>query len=103
MSLRVLVGSVIGYTTAALFNSVLFVLKESYEGVYLWLKDTFGHHWVGHGIVTLAVFIIVSLIGMSLFKGEELEDNLASKMIASVVTSTILSLLIIMGFLLIHM
>ena len=41
---KYVVGSLVGFVIAALFNAILTVVKESYEGVHNWLASTFGHH-----------------------------------------------------------
>jgi len=35
-------------------------MKETNAGIKSWLKTTFGHHWIGHGILTILVFVLVS-------------------------------------------
>ncbi len=35
---------------------------EWYQEEYNWLKTTFGHHWLGQGILTLLVFVLVTLV-----------------------------------------
>ena len=95
--IKVAVGSVIGYAVTALFNGILVVIKETNTGVMNWLKITFGHHWIGHGILTILIFVFVTLIIMSVYKGE-LTDKLATKLIITVLVSTLLSVFIIAGF-----
>ena len=38
---KYVVGSLVGFVIAALFNAILTVVKEEYEGVYDWLASTF--------------------------------------------------------------
>ncbi|MEM1610850.1 MAG: hypothetical protein QXQ57_04300 [Sulfolobales archaeon] len=95
---RLAVGSVIGYSSAAVFNGILAIVKETNSGVESWLKAAFGHHWIGHGILTLLVFVIATLIAIPVYKGTELTSKLSTRLIASIIISTILSVLMIFVF-----
>jgi len=95
-------GSIIGYFIAALFNAILVVLKESNESVHDWITGTFGHHWVGHGILVLIVFIIFTLIGSAVGGGENLSESKVNTLILVAVAATIISFLIIGGFMVMH-
>jgi len=95
-------GSIIGYFIAALFNAILVVLKESNESVHDWIAGTFGHHWVGHGILVLIVFIIFTLIGSAVGGGENLSETKSNTLILVAVAATIISVLIIGGFMIMH-
>ncbi len=102
-SVKLLVGSVIGYVVGSLFNSILVVVKETWEGVYKWLVDVFGHHWIGHGILVIVVFTIFTLLGAYSSKTTALTEELSKKLILAIVASTIISVLIIAGFFLAHL
>lgn len=95
-------GSVIGYFIAALFNSILVVIKETYESVHDWLAATFGHHWVGQGILVIIVFLVFTFIGSAMTKGGDIDEAKANQLITITVLGTILSVLIIAGFFLLH-
>ena len=96
-------GATIGYAITAIFNAILVVLKETYEGIHDWLANVFGHHWIGHGILTLLVFVIFTIIGMFIYKGEEFNEKTSNLMIMIIVVSTLLSVLIIAGFFIMHL
>ncbi len=97
-------SAAISYVVTSIFNAVLVVVKENKStGVFDWLKNTFGHHWVGHGIVTLIVFILVTVIGVFLFKIEELDDKTVNLLIALIFISTLISVGIIAGFFLMEL
>jgi len=91
-------GSAIGFFIAALFNSILAVWKETDEGVEEALVNAFGHHWIGHGILVLIVFIIVTLIVSFVYKVDEIDESKSKIMIILIVAGSILTLLIIGGF-----
>jgi len=95
---RFVVGSVGAYSITALFNAILVVIKETNAGVKTWLKVIFGHHWIGHGILGLIVFVLGILIIMSAYRRSEINDKLTRNLILTIIASTLLSFLIIAGF-----
>lgn len=97
-NVRLLVGGAIGYFVGSLFNSFLVIAKESDETVYRWLANVFGHHWIGHGILTLLFFIIFTLVGAFIYRGTKLSEELVNKLIIIVLLGTILSVIIIAFF-----
>jgi uncharacterized membrane protein len=74
------------------------VIKESNEAVEAWLKSVFGHHWIGHGILVVVVFIIALLVSMPLIK-RELTDKAAKTLTIATIAIVLLSFLIIFVFL----
>lgn len=99
---RLAISSVIAFSTASIFNSLLVVVKESNEAVEDWLKNVFAHHWIGHGVLTLIVFALALLISMPLTK-TELTDKSAKVLAVIVPIIAIISFLIIFGFYLSHL
>jgi len=97
MKIKILIGSFIGYFAAAIFNSLLLIIKETNPAVKTWLKVTFGHHWIGHGILTIIVFILVMLISLPIFKGE-FNDKIAKIFLITFIILTLLSVFLIAGF-----
>ncbi|WP_290596229.1 MULTISPECIES: hypothetical protein [unclassified Archaeoglobus] len=102
MDARAVYGATIGFFVSALFNSILVVVKESNESVHDWLAATFSHHWLGHGILTILVFLIFTGIGYSMSKETELDGGAANKLIGFVVAGVVLSFLIIAGYMTAH-
>ncbi|MGB9659177.1 MAG: hypothetical protein ACPLY9_01440 [Nitrososphaerales archaeon] len=96
---KLLTALVIGLTVAILFTSLLVVVKETTPSVLQWLRTTFSHHWIGHGILTLLVFALSMLITYPLVKSRiSLEKSLW------VLTSvTIIGVLIVLGFFIIEL
>jgi Fe2+ transport system protein B len=99
---KLLVGGAFGYFIAALFNSILVVIKETNEAVHDWLADVLGHHWIGHGILTLVVFFVFTFLVSATYRGTELSENLVNKLIMAIFAGTILSIIIIAGFFVAH-
>jgi len=97
-SVRLLVSSVIGYVVAALLNAILVVVKEINEGFFTWLATTFGHHWIGHGILVVLAFIIGTLIGFGVYRGDVVTEKLSTKLILTIIITTLVSVFIIAGF-----
>lgn len=96
--IKLLFGGTTGYLSAALFNAILVLVKETNKAVFSWLKSMFGHHWVGHGILTLVVFLLATLMATALYKGEEFNEKLSVRLSIAVVVVTLISFLIIAGF-----
>ncbi|WP_225876094.1 hypothetical protein [Infirmifilum lucidum] len=96
--MRAAVSSIIGYIAAAMFNSILLVIKETNKSVFDWLKATFGHHWLGHGILTIAVFVLVTLLAWYAIRRYEPTDRDIGRLAILVVVFTALSVIIIAGF-----
>ena len=101
-NIKLIFGGSIGYFIAALFNSILVILKESNESVEEFLVKTFGHHWVRHGILVIIVFIVFTFIGSLFYRGTGSTEGLVNKLIILIVIGTLLSLIIIIGFFLVH-
>ena len=91
-------GASLSYGITALFNAILTVIKETNESVEDFLKGTFGHHWIGHGILVLIVFIILTIVFSYAIKVEELDESKTNIMVYTIFFGTLLSVLIIAGF-----
>jgi len=61
-----------------------------------------GHHWVGHGILVVIVFIVFTFIGSLFYREAGSTEGLVNKLIILIIIGTILSLIIIVGFNLVH-
>lgn len=72
----------------SIFSTLLVIIKEINEHTVLeWMKHATPHHWITHGVMVLAVFI---LLGMVLSKGKASEiqaDTLVKLLVAAVVLS----------------
>ncbi|RTZ98286.1 MAG: hypothetical protein DSY89_09785 [Deltaproteobacteria bacterium] len=56
---------------AMIFNGVLTILKEKIEAIHDVLALVFWHHWIGHGVVVLAVFVILGFLFSKSAAGQE--------------------------------
>ena len=52
----------IGAAVAILFNTILAWLKDSYDSLNTAMAHTLGHHWTTHGVVVVAVFVLVGYV-----------------------------------------
>jgi len=50
--------SLIALIIASIFSAGLNIIKETNIPIKDGLKLTFGHHWIGHGVVTVLVFAV---------------------------------------------
>ncbi|NWG09108.1 MAG: hypothetical protein HXX80_02145 [Nitrososphaerales archaeon] len=91
---RLLSALTIGLAAGVLFTSLLVVVKETTPSVMQWLKTTFSHHWVGHGVLTLLVFALATIITYTFAKW-----GIGPQRSLWVVTSvTVVGVLIVLGF-----
>lgn len=92
-----------GLSTAitSVFTALLVVAKESNEPLMTWMKTTSGHHWITHGIVTLALFVALGLI-LARFgsSGRSLNPNTLTLVIGAAIVA---SGAITFGFFLAHL
>lgn len=102
--MRIVIASIAGYVFAALFNAILVVAKETNENIESWLKITFGHHWIGHGILVILSFVLVTLLVYFAYsKKVELEEKTITKLTILTLIVTLLSVIIIAGFFASHL
>ncbi len=92
-----LTALLLAFLIGSLYSAILVVVKEEYRPVFDFLKNTFGHHWVGHGITTLIVFAVFIYIFRAM--GVALTED---RLIQILWLAIILNLLIIGGYMLQH-
>lgn len=86
-------GFGIAYTITSIFSALLVVLKEKSQPVHDWLTSIAGHHWTAHGLIDIALFLV---LGFALCRmGTRLTG---SALAITMAAATILSSLIIAGF-----
>ncbi len=89
---------ILAFFIASIFSGALVIVKEENKAVYNALKAAFGHHWVGHGIVTLILFAILAFIFN--LGGLRLSEGTA---ILVLWVGVVLNLLLIAGYFIIHL
>jgi len=55
-------GFAYSFIVASIFNGILTILKESTKSIHDVLTVLFWHHWIGHAVVLLIVFVGLGLI-----------------------------------------
>ncbi len=87
-------GYALSYAITAIFSALLVVLKESNETVLEFMKALTGHHWITHGLLDIAVFIVLGIV-LSRASSVSMSGN---ALISTVVGATVVAGLIIAGF-----
>jgi hypothetical protein len=52
----------LAFIAGLICNSFLVISKELSLPIKLMLKNTFGHQWIGHGLITLGVFLFFYML-----------------------------------------
>ena len=60
--LKIIYSTAIGAIAVVIFITFITINAELYLPIKDWLKNTFSHHWIGKGILSLAIFMIVGLL-----------------------------------------
>lgn len=95
-------GFGLSVAVASMFTALLVVAKEMNAPLLSWMNATSGHHWVTHGILTLAVFVALGLILTRLGSDERSWLN-ANRLTFVLAASIVVSGAIIFGFFLAHL
>jgi hypothetical protein len=85
------------FSVAAVLSALLVVAKEKSEPLMALMKSLTGHHWITHGVATLAVFAAVGII-LSFRHGETEEGERLGNIAAMVIVATVVAGAIIGGF-----
>jgi len=92
-SLEAPVGAAALLTTVAIM--VMTLGAELYPPLKTWLAATFGHHWLGKGIISIVIFLaVIALSYPKLTKVERSMGTWSARLLAVVILVT----LIIIGF-----
>ena len=62
------------------------------------LAATFGHHWVGHGVVLFIIFVVLSLLFVPVYSGRSYTLRLFTKLSVLLVSSVFIMLVLTLGF-----
>jgi hypothetical protein len=79
-------------------SALLVILKETQEETVLaWMKTVTVHHWVTHGLINLAVFVVLGIALSKTNNGNGI--NISSKNLAiCIACSVVISGILIAGF-----
>lgn len=93
------VGFGLSFAISSIFSGLLVIFKETNEGLKDWMASLTGHHWVTHGIFTIALFFILGYI----FSKMDIQAKFdAQKLKNIVIWSTVVGSALVVGFILIH-
>lgn len=88
-----------GYALAlvSLLSALLVVLKEKSEAVMALMKSATGHHWITHGVLVLAAFVVIGLV-LAKTMQENADAAASNRVAAAILGATIVSGLILAAF-----
>ena len=95
-SFKIVYSVIVGAIGAVIFITAITITADLYLPLKNWLADTFFHHWLGKGILSIVVFIIISLLGW--FLSKEANENKINKFLKLLSWLLILGSLAIIGF-----
>lgn len=55
-------GFGISASAAIVFNTLLVWAKETIPSLFTWMKALTSHHWITHGLLVVAVFIVLGIL-----------------------------------------
>jgi hypothetical protein len=68
------------------FNALLTIVKDASEPLHDFMAKLTGHHWITHGVVVIAVFVILGLV---LMRSDVVRRMSDTAVIASVVVAAL--------------
>jgi len=86
----------LGVIAAVVFVAIATIVGELYAPLKNWLAETFSHHWIGKGVLSLAIFAGVSFLSL-LILGEE-DPNEESAVVWVLFWAMLVGTLAITGF-----
>ena len=84
-----------GAIVAIVFVVFATIFGELYSPFKNWLKETFNHHWIGKGIISIVIFYAIGFLGY--LHTPDSEDKLI-KMLKIVFWIALIGVLTIIGF-----
>lgn len=80
---------------AIVFITISVILGEIYKPFKDWLKNTFSHHWIGKGVIAIAIFYVFGFLGY--FKSKD-SEGIIVKMLKVLFWITLVGTLAIISF-----
>lgn len=59
---------IVSAIVAIVFITTITIWSELFKPIKNWLAETFSHHWVGKGVVSVILFIVVGFLLHGVFK-----------------------------------
>ena len=60
---KIIHSAICGAIASVIFIVVITIAADLYSPLKDWLKNAFSHHWIGKGILSLAIFGVVGFFG----------------------------------------
>jgi hypothetical protein len=81
-------GFSVAAAIALLLNAVLTIVKDASTPLHDFMQKLLGHHWTTHGVVVLAVFVV---LGWILSKNDAITKLSDATLIGSVVAGAVIN------------
>lgn len=91
------VGFGLAVGIACVVNAIIVVIKEKSDAVMKAMKSVLGHHWTTHSALVIALFVILGGLFTAL-RGERSSAWSANRLVGTLVSCVVLSVIIIVGF-----
>lgn len=99
---KTLYGFGFSFAVTSVFTALLVVAKETSEPLMSWMKGVSGHHWITHGIVTLALFVALGFL-LTAVVANEVSTRRTTRLIAAMAAAIVVSGAILFGFFVTHL
>ena len=88
-------GFGLSVAVTSLVNALILLAKETNTAIMDAMKAAAGHHWTTHGIIVLAVFVILGFV----FSGMKIEEKIdSSRMLRYIIWGVVIGVAVIAGF-----
>jgi len=89
------VGFGLSAAIVIIFNGLLVIVKETYQPLFKFMAGLTGHHWTTHGIFDILLFLILGF----LFSNSNWQNKFDGAKLANyLISSSIIGVLLIIGF-----
>lgn len=85
----------ISATVAIVFIAFVTIFGELHGPFKDWLKGTFNHHWIGKGVIAIAIFYAFGFFGY--FNASD-RDEIMTRMLKIIFWITLIGIFVITGF-----
>jgi len=92
------VGFGLSVVITSVLSTILMIIKETHEEtVMAWMRKATPHHWITHGVIVVALFVVLGLLLSKTGggKGVEMKSSLLAGLLAA---AAALSFVAISGF-----
>lgn len=94
--LNIVNSLILSAAITVIFITLVTIVADLQPPLKNWLKNTFTHHWVGKGILAVAIFVVATFLFS--FLPFQIEENKLSKKVWALFWISILGAFVIFGF-----